>query len=125
MKIRIFKKLVDNVFNIRIQTEDWSEEDKLRMVKLGEPEIDLGGSFTFNTSSSEDSSTVVLDSIYARILSESPFTHKFDTRDYKTFEDTRVLANVWATAIENRIIEAVTALRAKDITFTTEEITEY
>lgn len=45
MKIRIFKKLVDGVFHVRVQTEDWSERDRCLMVKYGEPELNLGGTF--------------------------------------------------------------------------------
>lgn len=87
MKIRIIKKLVDSVFNVRIQTEDWSEHDRMLMVKHGEPEINLGGTFRAepDTCSEESQFDFILDDVYARVMTESPFTQKFDTRDFPSF----------------------------------------
>ena len=135
MKIRILKKLIDGVFDVRVQTEDWSENDVRLMVKYGEPEINLGGTFTLpppndGSSSSSGSSSYEpivadLDDCYARIMSESPFTYKFDSRDYDGVDNARMLASMWALEMEARIVEKVRGLRDKDSFFTTEEIMEY
>lgn len=132
MKIRIFKRVVDGVFDVRIQTEDWSQHDIDLMVKYGEPEINLGGEIAYvpvnvegSSSSSGGTETVLLDDNYARIMTESPFTYKFDSRDYDGVDNARQIASAWASEIEARIVDKVRMLRDKDTFFNTEEIMEY
>lgn len=131
MKIRIFKRIVDGVFDVRIQTEDWSQHDIDLMVKYGEPEINLGGEIAYvpvnveGSSSSGGTETVLLDDNYARIMTESPFTYKFDSRDYDGVDNARQIASAWASEIEARIVDKVRMLRDKDTFFNTEEIMEY
>lgn len=134
MKIRVIKKLYDGVFESRIHTEDWSELDRELMVKYGEPEINLGGEIPYvlrNDEQSSDSSSdpgkyIVLDDVYARIMTESPFVRKFDSRDFDGgVDEAMAAAAAWAFEIEARILEKVRLLREKDTFFTTEEITEY
>jgi hypothetical protein len=131
MKIRIFKRIVDGVFDVRIQTEDWSQHDIDLMVKYGEPEINLGGEIAYvpvnveGSSSSGGTETVLLDDNYARIMTESPFTYKFDSRDYDGVDNARQIASAWASEIEARIADKVRMLRDKDTFFNTEEIMEY
>lgn len=127
MKIRIFKKLQNGVFDVRVQTEDWSENDRGLMVRHGEPEIDLGGAFVPNGETSDSSSkdAIAIPTVYARVMTESPFTHKFDTRDFNgSVQVALAVAQLWASAIECRVTSAVLALRAKDDKFTTEEVSE-
>ena len=129
MKIRIIKKLVDSVFHIRIQTEDWSEYDRELMLKYGEPEINIGGVVIYEpcgqSSSSEEYASVTFDDAYMRIMTESPFTRKFDARDFDdSIDDAKAAATAWANDILRKIELSVTELRAKDSFFTTEEITE-
>lgn len=45
MKIRTFKFIDGCVYRSRIYTEDWSQGDKDRVCKFGDPEINLGGKF--------------------------------------------------------------------------------
>lgn len=127
MKIRIFKTLSDGVFTARVHTEDWSQNDTSAMVKYGEPEISLGGDIplSIEDSSSSGDQTITLDDVHARIMSESPFVQKFDSRDYGGTDVARLLASTWASMIEKRIADAVVELRAKDDFFVTEEVTEY
>lgn len=131
MKIRIFKKLVDNVFYVRVQTEDWSENDVQLMVKYGEPEINLGGTIVYTPTCSSDSDSdpsdipVKLDDVYVRIMTETPFTHKFDVRDFGCVADAQTVASEWASGLERTIISKVSDLRSKAEFFATEEITEY
>ena len=135
MKIRIFKRIVDGVFDVRIQTEDWSENDVGLMVKYGEPEINLGGTFEYSppddgsssseSSSSEEPVVAELDDCYVRIMSESPFTYKFDSRDYGGIDNAKALAAMWASYVEDKIVEKVRGLREKDSFLATEEIMEY
>jgi len=126
MKIRIIKKLIDNVFDVRIYTEDWSENDRELMIKYGEPEINIGGVIVFPKEGSPDLVTVEFDDVYERIMTESPFTRKFDARDYSdSIDEAKAVAVAWANHIESIIIASVRDLREKDTFFTTEEITEY
>jgi len=46
MKVRTFKDVDDNKYVVDINTEDWSEADKESMSDFGEPEIDLGGTYS-------------------------------------------------------------------------------
>lgn len=132
MKIRVIKRLVDSVFEVRIQTEDWSELDRELMVKFGEPEINLGGSIPYATTaqakaaSAPSDTSVTYDDVYVRIMTESPFTRKFDSRDFGgSIDDAAAAAASWIFTIEARILEKVRYLRENDMFFTTEEITEY
>jgi len=126
MKIRIIKKLVGSVFDVRVYTEDWSENDRELMIKYGEPEINIGGVIVYTKEGSPDAVTVEFDSAYERIMTESPFTRKFDARDYNdSIDEAKAVAVAWANHIESIIIASVRDLREKDTFFTTEEITEY
>ena len=126
MKIRIFKKMENGVFAIRIHTEDWSENDRGLMKKYGEPSINLGGSSdSSSSSSSSDEPEFQFDDVYVRIMTESPFVRRFDSRDYGSANSARETGNLWSSVVESRIADAVAELRAKDEFFNTEEITEY
>ena len=59
MKIRIFKVLDRGVYLINCQTEDWSQDDIERMLKFGEPQINVGGTFTILPETSIVPSTTV------------------------------------------------------------------
>jgi hypothetical protein len=112
MQIRRFYTLNDGVYKVSIKTEKWSELDQQLMAKYGEPEIDLGGSFT-------GPPAFTLSSNLVKIMSESPFTQSFDSQDYADAEDR---ADVWATEISARIDAAVTDLRTNTDDFTREEV---
>ena len=112
MQIRRFYTLTDGVYKVSIRTEQWSQLDQQLMAKYGEPEIDLGGSFT-------GPPAFDLSSNLVKIMSESPFTQSFDSADYADAEDR---ANVWAAAISSRLDTAVTDLRTNDDDFTREEV---
>ena len=111
MNIRKFYSLDNNIYTVTLKTEDWSENDKQLMQDFGEPQIDLGGSFT--------TPTFTLPSRLASIMSDSPFIQAFDFRDYADAEDR---ADRWATTISSRLVSSVTALRGLSDTFTREAI---
>lgn len=134
MKIRILKKLVNGVFEVLVRTEDWSENDILLMQKHGEPEINLGctipltndeSSSYVDSSSSSYESEFVIDDDYVRVMTESPYVHRFDSRDLGGEVKAKETANAWCAIIEDRIIEAVKTLRESDQFFNTESIVEY
>lgn len=133
MKIRVYKRLIDGVFHVLVNTEDWSENDRRLMLKYGEPEINLGGRFVCVPNSGEESTSsdshdeiaAVIDDVYVRIMTESPYKEKFDSRDYGSVHNAKLLSQEWISEIEDRIINAVAALRSNDDSFSTEEIMEY
>ena len=80
MNIRTFKQIIGDVFQVTINTEQWSQLDNQLMASYGEPEIDLGGSFT-------GPPAFDLPSNFARIKSGSPFIGRFDGDDYVDAEE--------------------------------------
>lgn len=136
MKIRILKRLVNGVFEVLVRTEDWSSNDVLLMKRHGEPEINLGcvipledsssNSFTdYSSSSSSSTAELVIDDDYVRIMTESPYIHRFDSRDLGGVAKAKETGNKWCAIIEDRIVEAVKGLRENDKFFNTESIMEY
>lgn len=156
MKVRIFTSLKNGVYHARIQTEDWSENDRELMKKYGEPEINLGGNFNWDditnwdewpnngtneknrknllsNTKSEISMTAEgfkLDDNYARIMTESPFTQKFDIRSFADISadydsDANGLAQesvyMWTRIIRDRIFESVYDLRNNNGLFNRKE----
>lgn len=115
MNIRTFKQIVGDVFQVSIHTEDWSEGDNDLMASYGEPEIDLGGSFTGPPS-------YTLPSNYSRIKSGSPLIVRIDGADFVDAEDR---ADVWAVEVTARLKAAIDALRANLDDFTGESVEQY
>ena len=130
MKIRILKQLRDGVFNVRVQTEEWSEREKELMVKLGEPEINLGGTIfpicgeIAKSAAGISDDAVTLEYAYVRVMTESPFTMKFDSRDYSDIQTARCIADTWASNIADQVVTKVNELRDSDNFFTSEEVVE-
>lgn len=155
MKIRIFTSLKNGVYHARIHTEDWSENARELMKKYGEPEINLGGFFNYsdiqdwdwnNNNSGGDAKNKKLsgkksevsftddgfrlDDNYARIMTESPFTKKFDIRNMLEsvdgdYESARIVTQnmtyMWTRIIRDRIFQAVTDLKNNSGVFNSKE----
>ena len=155
MKVRIFTSLKNGVYHARIHTEDWSENERELMKKYSEPEINLGGYFNYsdvksweewgNNSGIIDETNKLsgmkseisltgdgfkLDDNYARIMTESPFTQKFDTRNFidlvdGNYEDvqqyTQKMVYTWTRIIRDRIFNAVADLKYNSGVFNSKE----
>ena len=115
MKIRTVKALDNGVYRVAISTEEFSELDNELMVKHGEPEVDIGGSFT-------GPPAYTLTTNLTGIKSGSPFKEAFDEQDYVDAEDR---ANVWASEMVTRIQTALTTLRANVDGFSGETVVTY
>jgi len=111
MKIRKFFSVNNDVYKVSLTTEDWSENDLNLMARFGEPEVDVGGSFT--------TPTFTLPSNLVKVKSEVPITQTFDVRDYANAE---ARADKWEETISARINAAVVALRTETDDFTREEV---
>jgi hypothetical protein len=71
---------------------------------------------------------------YRRIRTESPFVRKFDSRDYSATSlvnytvpeslrpTARVMARMWAAAVESRLTSAITTLRTNIDSYTGEDV---
>lgn len=122
MKIRIFQNMDDCVFRIVLNTEDWSQDDIKLMCQYGEPEIDMGGDFSY--SYDESSKTRQLGHELVRVVHGFPFAIGFDSRDYGSHGEAIAVGNAWKAEIVRRISEAIAALRANTSVLPTEEVTE-
>ena len=115
MNIRTFRRLHNDVYHIEIYTEDWSEGDRLLMARFGQPSINLGGDFSYTMPYVD----FTLPDRYAQIMTDSPFSQCFDTRDHA---DAEMRATAWKTAIITEIESAIATMRAQDDDFTGEEV---
>lgn len=117
MKIRAFYRLENGVYRVSINTEEWSENDIRLMEKFGEPEIDIGGTLTYEDEGS-DPVSLVLEEEYRRIKSE-PIFASFDSRDSSY---AKRFANLWADEIIGKISAAYSSLHAHVDDFTRETV---
>ncbi len=115
MKIRTFKSVENGVYKTIIRTEDWSQLDQQLIAKYGEPSINAGGEIV----SPYSDVPLVLPDHYVSIMSESPFSKSFDSRDYA---DAETRAATWAAYMADEIRAAVQTLRLNYDGFTTEEV---
>lgn len=115
--IRVFQAIDNDVWKVTFHNDptELSEDDKKRMRKFGEPEIDLGGVFL---DGEEDEFT--LPSKKAKIRSDFPYTAEFDSRDSPFDENTSTKVVAYRTEIINRITSALEDLRDQADTFTGE-----
>lgn len=122
MKIRVFSNMDNGVYRVVIGAEDWSEGDVLLMEQFGEPEVDVGGtvSYEFNgeTRSKELGSELV------RVLHGFPYARGFDSRDYESVEEAVAAGKAWKETVVKSITDVVTKLRANAHSLPTEEVTE-
>lgn len=115
MTVRTYRRLEGGVYAVTVQTEDWSAADKALMAQYAEPAVATGGSFA------DEYTEFTLPEAYARVMTESPFTARFDGRDFDNAEDRALL---WQDTVIERLSAAVTALRALADTFTGEEVVQ-
>jgi hypothetical protein len=115
VNIRTYKQIISDVFQVSIHTQDWSVDDNDLMASYGEPEIDIGGSFT-------GPPAFTLPSNLTRIKSGSPFVGRFDGSDYADAEDR---ADVWQAEVVVRLKAAIDTLRANSNDFTGESLEQY
>lgn len=115
MNLRKYSTIENNVYIVRLVTEDWSETDKALMTRFGEPTVNLGGDFAIT----EPYSEFHLDDNNVRVMSDSPFVQKFDIRDYA---DAESRADTWKTQVCGLIAAAVEALRLQANAWVKEEV---
>lgn len=122
MKKRVFLEMDDAVFRVTVDTEDWSEGDLDLMHQYGEPEVNVGGDVTYLYNGEQR--TKALGDIYVRVLHGFPYAMGFDSRDYGSTGEATNVGVAWKEQVLSRIDSAVTALRANNAQFPTEEVSE-
>lgn len=95
-----------------------SQSDKDLLAKFGEPEINLGGTFT---TSSVD---WTLPNNYVKIVSGMPARMEFDVAVAPFSTSTADRLATYRTTITSRFSTAITDLRANGDTFTNEYVTQ-
>ena len=118
MKMRIYSSVESGVFRVVIRTEDWSQGDKTLMSDFGQPQIDLGGTFS---GAAPEYLTFSLPNDYVNVMTDSPFQQMFDSRDTNSTVAAQY-AEIWKATMVERIQSAVLTLRTIQDTFTDEEI---
>lgn len=131
MKKRIFQRLVDSVFEVVVDTEDWSCGDRDLMVQFGEPEVNVGGAVTYvieeessGSSSGEEVKYKDFPDELVRVMNGFPYSRLFDARDYGSYDEARAVAAAWKEKVLGSIDEAVIRLRNTHVSFDTEEVSE-
>ena len=122
MKKRVFLGMVDAVYCVTIFTEDWSEGDLDLMQQFGEPEINIGGTVTYEFEG--ESCTKTFGDVYIRILHGFPFVRRFDSRDYTSVDEAVVVGKAWKEIVLGRLDAAILAMREKKSPLPTEEVSD-
>lgn len=122
MKIRVFSNMDNGVYRVVIGAEDWSEGDVLLMEQFGEPEVDVGGTVSYEFSGETRSKE--LGSELVRVLHGFPYARGFDSRDYESVEEAVAAGKAWKETVVKSITDVVTKLRANAHSLPTEEVTE-
>ena len=123
MKIRVFSNLCNGVYRIIINTEDWSQGDLDLMFKYGEPELNVGGSVTYDINNSNSIKT--FGDEYIKLFHGFPYARNFDSRDYnKNVDEAISIGTAWKNSVLTKIDGAIRTLRDKTQILPTEEINE-
>jgi hypothetical protein len=75
MRIKIEKSVTDGVYKVKFITEDFSVSETELMTKFGEPEVEMGGTFTVG------SDVWSISSNLKKIETDFPVEVLFDSRD--------------------------------------------
>lgn len=122
MKIRVFSNMDNGVYRVVIGAEDWSEGDVLLMEQFGEPELDVGGTVSYEFNGETRSKD--LGSELVRVLHGLPYARGFDSRDYESVGEAVSAGRAWKEAVVKSVTDVVTKLRANEHSLPTEEVKE-
>lgn len=112
MRTRRITSLSNQKYKVVLYLEEFTELETKLMKKFGEPEIDVGGSFT-------GPPAFTLDSDLKKIRAESPFEVVFDGQSDIDAQDK---ATAWRNEMTTRINTAITDLLVLNDTFSGEDI---
>lgn len=117
-KIRVFQYIENDIYKIRFENDfaALAEQDKRFIIKFGEPEINMGGTYLSGTADE-----FTLDDKTIRIVSDLPYTAIFDSKASPFDTNTEVKIIAYRDAIMDDFQAAFTDLRTNTDTFTAEE----
>jgi len=102
MELKTTNVIVDNVYKITFETQDFSSSEDSLITKYGEPVVQMGGTFTVSGES------YTMTSSEKKIKTDFPQTVSFDTRDSAS---AMLHAINYESVIYSRMIEAMNNLR--------------
>lgn len=115
--LKVKQKVEDTLYVYQFDLEDISQADALLIDKYGEPNINLGGSFT------TDSVTWTLPDEYIKLPSGFPVVKKMDASVAPFSTNTANRLATYRTTLTTRVTAAFTTLRANSDTFTSQFLT--
>ena len=115
--LRVFQKIEKDVWELTFvnDPEQLSESDKVLMRKQGEPEINLGGTFT------GEFGEFTLEDKYAKVRADFPYTAKFDSTAAPFDSNIQDKVQAYLDEIVARFTDAFTTLREFTDTFSGEK----
>lgn len=113
MRLTVIRTLENNIFTVRLVTENFGLTDIEKMRIFGEPIIETGGTFGVAPN------TFILPLAPRRLRTQFPVLQRFDGA-VVTVPPAGSRALTWQEALTLRISSALTTLRAQTDTFTTE-----
>lgn len=120
MKLVIEKTLKNNNYEIKLSVADVTTEDTDLISDFGEVQVNIAGKLeetVHNDETGLDETTVIanLGDSFKYLPSEFPVTKTFTKAQYGV--DVEKIATTYITTIKTRTQEAITALKAKQDTF--------
>lgn len=120
MKLVIEKTLKNNNYEIKLNIADVTTEDTDLISDFGEVQVNVAGKLeeiVHNDTTNLDETIVIanLGDSFKYLPSEFPVTKTFTKAQYGT--DVEKIATTYITTIKTRTQEAITALKAKQDTF--------
>lgn len=114
--LKISKTIDNHIWKITfsVDSNKIPESDKALMLKFGEPTISVGGVFGVDSFSLPDK--------FIRVRTDLPFTQLFDSKSSVFSTDTQLKAELFIDTFVDRYVEAFSALRALNDTFSGEAI---
>ena len=113
VNLRTFKDLKNNVYSVLLKFDTFPDQDLELMSDFGEPEVDVGGSFTGPPAFSN------LATQLRKLKSGFPFTQTFDATGDAQAKDK---ANVWQSEMITRITAVMATLRGNTDDFSGESL---
>lgn len=104
MKIRVYKRIRDNVYDVLVRTAEWSQSDVELFREFGEPEVDVGTDGHPR---------------FAKVMTGFPVLGSFHDG---SAEEAETLATAWKDEVVARVKAAVEAQRQLKDQFSGEEV---
>ena len=118
-KLRVFQSIEDNVWELLFTNDipSITQKDKELIKGFGEPTISVGGTYLADTENE-----YTLPVIYLKVISDLPYTQKFDARDADFSDNTSTKVLAYRDDFVTKFTAAFTTLRNSVDNFTGEQL---